>query len=206
MEDRWDLAAKARSDFADLLESLSEEQLAGETLCSEWTPLEVGAHLVSFVELSLPSMMASMAKSGFNANKTWIANANKYKAMGPAAIAKSLRDNGAKTAPMPAFSSGVVIMDVAVHTQDVRRGLGIDGELDPDVLRYALDWVTTHKQSKIHVPPKVISGLRLVATDIDWSWGDGAVLTGTAEALLLAINGRNLDSELDGVGLAKLPM
>ena len=31
---------------------------------------------------------------------------------------------------MPMFSAGVNVMDICVHTQDVRRGLGLDGELD----------------------------------------------------------------------------
>lgn len=205
MDDRWDLAAKARADFADVLESLTEEQLHGQTLCEGWSPLDVAAHLVGFVELTLPSMMLSMAKAGFNSDKAFIAIAEKYKAMGAAGIAKSLRDNGAKTAPMKSFSTGVVLMDVCVHTQDVRRGLGLDGELDPEALRYALDWATAHKQSKIHVPPKDIDGLRLEATDIDWVWGSGAVVSGPAEALLLAINRRDMSAELSGDGVAQLP-
>ena len=205
MENRWDLAAKARGDFADLLDSLTDEQLAGSTLCKGWTPLDVAGHLVSFVELTLPSMMLSMAKAGFNADKAWIANAEKYKAMGVPAISSALRAKGSKTAPMSSFSSGVVIMDVAVHTQDVRRGLGLDGELDPEVLRYGLDWVTTHKQRKIHVPEKDIDGLKLEATDIDWSWGTGAAVSGPAEAILMAINGRDVRSELDGDGVSQLP-
>lgn len=206
MEDRWDLAAKARGDFADLLDSLTDEQLAGTTLCKNWTPLDVAGHVVSFVELSLPAMMFSMAKAGFNVDKAWIANSAKYKEMGRAGISAALREKGAKTAPMPQFSSGVVVMDVCVHTQDVRRGLGLEGELDAEALRYSLDWATSHKQGKIHVPPKDIEGLRLEATDIDWSWGDGALVSGPAEALLLGIN-RRLDvrDELTGDGVTQLP-
>ena len=205
MEDRWELAGKARGDFADLLDGLTEEQLAGTTLCPGWTPLEVAAHVVSFTELSLPQMMLGMAKAGFDSNKAWQAFVEKYRTMGASAIAKSLRDKGEKKAPMPVFSTGVVLMDVAVHTQDVRRGLGIDGELDPEVLRYALDWATSHKQSKIHVPPKHIEGLRLQATDMDWSWGSGADVSGPAEAILMGINRRDMSAELTGDGVSKLP-
>ena len=96
-------------------------------------------------------------------------------------------------------------MDVAVHTQDVRRGLGLDGSLDDGVLRASLDWVTTHKQRKIHVDPKAIEGLRLEATDMDWSWGDGALVSGPAEAILMALNRRDVGSELTGDGVARLP-
>ncbi len=205
MDDSWETTAKARADFADLLDSLSDEQLSGQTLCEGWTPLDIGAHLVSFVELSLPAMMFSMAKAGFNIDKAWKANAAKYKQMGRAAISQALRDKGSKGAPIPTFSAGVSYMDVAVHTQDVRRGLGLDGSLDDGVLRNSLEWATTHKQRKIHVDPKAIEGLRLEATDMDWSWGDGALVSGPAEAILMAINRRDMSAELTGDGVAKLP-
>lgn len=106
MED-WDIVAKARGDFADLLDGLSEEQLAGKTLCANWSPLDVAGHVVSFVELSLPAMMFSMAKAGFNIDKAWVANAAKYKEMGAPAISKALRDKGSKRNPIPSFSAGI---------------------------------------------------------------------------------------------------
>jgi len=205
MADNWRITAKARSDFADLLDSLSEEQLSGNTLCDNWTPMDVAGHLVSFVELGLPAMMFSMAKAGFNIDKAWTTNATKYKSMGRDAISAALRQKGAKKAPIPSFSAGVSFMDVAVHTQDVRRGLGLEGSLDEQVLRASLDWATTHKQRKIHVDPKDLEGLRLEATDMDWSWGDGSLVSGPAEAILMGINRRDMSTELTGDGVAKLP-
>ena len=125
--------------------------------------------------------------------------------MGAPAIVQSLRANASKTAPIKSFSEGLTVTDVAVHTQDIRRPLGLDGALDPDVVRTALDFCTTHKQGKMHVPTKDIAGLRLEATDIDWSWGSGADVRGTGEAILMAINRRNVSSELEGSGVSQLP-
>ena len=199
-------AGKARVDFADMLDELSEEQLVAETLCPGWTPIEVGAHLVSFVEMSLPTMMFSMLKAGFNTDKAWIANAHKYAAQGPGEISRKLRVHATRPAPMKSFPAGLTANDVAVHTQDVRRGLGLDGELDPDVVRMALDFCTTDPKRKIHVPPNDIDGLRLEATDLDWSWGSGDLVSGSAEAILMSINRRNARDELEGPGVAKLPL
>lgn len=205
MTDAIQTAAKARTDFADMLDGLSEEQLATETLCPGWTPVEVGAHLVSFIELSLPQMMLSMAKAGFNVDKAWIANAKKYSAQGPEEISRKLREHASKPSPMKSFPPGLTSNDVAVHTQDVRRGLGLEGELDPDVLRAALEFCTVDPKGKIHVPTKDIAGLRLEATDLDWSWGSGDLVKGPGEAILMSINRRDARSELDGPGVAKLP-
>jgi hypothetical protein len=48
-------------------------------------------------------------------------------------------------------------------------------------------------------------GLRLLATDVDWSSGAGPEVAGPAEALLMAVAGRpDALSELDGPGLTTL--
>lgn len=204
MESTWSLAAKARTDFADVFDGLTDEQLAADTLCEGWTPLDIGGHLVSFVEISLPALMLSMAKAGFDADKAFVANAKKYAAMGPTEISRSLRANANKTAPMKSFPAGLTVVDAAVHTQDIRRPLGLDGALDPEVVEASLDFCTSHKQGKMHVDPAHISGLRLVATDLDWAWGTGAEVHGTGEALLLAINRRDTKAELEGDGVNQI--
>ncbi len=52
---------------------------------------------------------------------------------------------------------------------------------------------------------RLARGLRLVATDITWSAGQGPEVTGPATALLLALAGRPLAlADLDGPGLATL--
>jgi hypothetical protein len=52
---------------------------------------------------------------------------------------------------------------------------------------------------------KRIKGLRLVATDVDWSHGEGPELRGPAEALILASLGRSAAlAELEGAGSAAL--
>ena len=99
----------------------------------------------------------------------------------------------------------MTVADVAVHTQDIRRPLGIEGDLDADVLRVALDMCTTHDKAKLFVPPKDIEGLRLEATDLDWSFGSGDLVSGTGEAILMAINRRDSRSELSGDGVPNLP-
>jgi hypothetical protein len=52
---------------------------------------------------------------------------------------------------------------------------------------------------------KRVAGLRLVATDVGWSHGDGPEVRGTGEAVLLAASGRpaTLD-ELEGDGVRTL--
>ena len=49
---------------------------------------------------------------------------------------------------------------------------------------------------------KRVAGLRLVATDVDWSHGSGPEVSGPGEAILLAASGRPAGlAELDGAGV-----
>ena len=50
-----------------------------------------------------------------------------------------------------------------------------------------------------------VRGLRLVATDMDWTWGDGAEVRGPGEAVLMAADGREQTLlDLAGPGLETL--
>jgi len=52
---------------------------------------------------------------------------------------------------------------------------------------------------------KRIAGLKLRATDVDWTHGDGPEVTGPAEALIMAMGGRRAAlADLSGDGLATL--
>ncbi len=73
-------------------------------------------------------------------------------------------------------------------------------------VREALDFCTAHKKGKMQVPVKDVAGLRLEATDIEWSWGEGKLVSGPAEAILMAINRRDTRSELTGDGVSALPV
>ncbi|NNE11095.1 MAG: maleylpyruvate isomerase family mycothiol-dependent enzyme [Ilumatobacter sp.] len=197
-------AAAARRAFADMIDGLTDEQLEQPTLCDQWTPRHVAGHLASFVEMSLPTMMLSMAKAGFNIDKAWKANASKYSAPPIGEVTAALRTHAAKPAPMKAFPPGLTTTDVAVHTQDVRRPLGLEGSLDPDVLREALEFSTASPKRKILLDPKRTEGLRFEATDLDWSHGEGDLVSGPGEAILLAIHRRDTFDELAGEGVDRL--
>jgi hypothetical protein len=50
-----------------------------------------------------------------------------------------------------------------------------------------------------------VAGLKLVATDIDWSGGDGPSIEGVGEALVLAASGRKVAlADLSGEGVTIL--
>ena len=199
---QWEVASKARHDFADMLEACSAEQAGQQTFCAEWSARELLAHVTAFVETSGPGLFGAIAKAGFNFDKASLAMVAKRSDRSISDLAASLRANGAKTAPLPGFPQELSVSDVAIHTQDVRRPLGLEGELDPTVLRTALDFLTANKKAKILVDGRPLDSVRLQATDMDWSFGEGAEISGPGEALMMAIANRPVLDDLSGDGLA----
>jgi hypothetical protein len=98
----------------------------------------------------------------------------------------------------------VNFLDHLVHNQDMRRPTGHSRQVPEERLRRALELVRT-EGTPMFSPKKNVAGLKLVATDIDWSGGDGPGIEGAAEALVLAASGRMAAlADLSGEGVKTL--
>ncbi|MGI9597043.1 MAG: maleylpyruvate isomerase family mycothiol-dependent enzyme [Acidimicrobiales bacterium] len=196
----WELAGKARTDFADMVAGLSDEQMQAETLCTNWTPHHVLGHLTGFVDVGLPAFFFNIAKNGFNFDKASMAAATKMTQRSREDLLTTLRAKATKSSTVPTFPEELTVADVAVHTQDVRRPLGLEGQLDDAVLRSALAFVAEHKMSKL-LTGRDPQAVKIVATDLDLTIGDGPVIEGAGEAILLAMVNRPTHDELTGDGV-----
>jgi uncharacterized protein (TIGR03083 family) len=205
MAEGWDLVAQERRAFADLIEGLSAEQAGQPSLCGHWTVHQVAAHLLTFTELSLPAFMFNMARNGFDYDKAADKIAQRFASESSIPeIAALLRARAGKKSALPMFPPEMTLADVTIHRQDIRRALGLGTDLDEDVARTVLSFLTTRKQAKNIYDPSIIDGLRLEATDIGWSHGSGAEVTGPAEAIMMALAGRPVGDDIGGEGAAKL--
>ena len=73
-----------------------------------------------------------------------------------------------------------------------------------DDLRVSLDFLTGGRAVGF-TPRRRSAGLRFEATDLDWAHGHGELVTGPAEALMMALTGRPaVLGELDGRGVPEL--
>lgn len=190
--------AKARIDFADLLDSLSEDQLNTQSLCSEWRVIDVAGHLTSLVELSGFQFVKGIAKAKGNADLFLSTVAKEFAGRGAEELSSSLRHNADKA--MRPFSEASMASDTAVHTLDVLRPLGADLTIDPEVLTMSLNVSADEFAKKFNNT----TAPRFESSTSDWSWGVGPVVTGPSELLLLAMNNRDVAGELDGEGVALL--
>jgi hypothetical protein len=80
------------------------------------------------------------------------------------------------------------LIDILVHCQDICLPLRIDHPMPPDAAAAAADRVlSTPRPIRRWRPPQ---GIRLVATDVDWTYGTGRETHAPMRTHLLELTGR----------------
>ena len=195
-------ARDERADLLDFLKSLSPEQWEAPTLCSAWRVRDVVAHLLSYDDLSSPQLMRRSAQGWFVLNRVNAVGVTEYNQRTPEELVAFLEAHLDPRGLPAFFGSMPALVDGMIHQQDMRRPLGMPREIPADRLVPTLRAAWT--------APAVrgiwrARGLRLVATDVDWSAGRGAEVHGRGEALLMAMGfRRGVAAELSGPGQPKL--
>lgn len=196
------MATQERAEFTALLETLTPEQWATPSLCAGWTVHDVVAHAISYEELGPREVISRLGRGMFvpkRANAFGLADYRERSSEELIALyQKFTRPQGLTTS----FGGRIALCDGMIHQQDVRRPLGlpreIPGERIAPVLTFAM-WAPVIRGA-LHT-----RGVRLVAIDVDWSFGVGPEASGPAEALLMVMSGRRgIVPELSGPGTEKL--
>lgn len=200
-----DLAREERTELADLLETLSDDQWEAPRLCAGWTVRQVVAHVLSYEELSWPDVARRMARARGNPDTANAIGVREYADRSPDDLVALLRRSLTPRGLTAAFSGRLALVDGLIHHQDIRRPLGLPRTIPAERLRpaFALALFAPVVRGVLRV-----HDLRLEATDLDWSFGPATRSRGTvrgpAEALLMGIAGRPVAEDLDGDGLEVL--
>jgi uncharacterized protein (TIGR03083 family) len=196
------LAREERADLADLLAGLTPEQWEAPTLCTRWRVRDVVAHVFSYDDLGTAGLVARFLRGGLNPDKVNQLGVDALADRTPADLLALVRSHQRPRGLPAGFGGRIALTDGVIHHQDIRRSLGLPREVPADRLRCALDFGRTARPIGAK---KRIQGLALAATDLDWSAGDGPVVEGPAESLLMAMGGRRgIVDELSGPGLPTL--
>jgi uncharacterized protein (TIGR03083 family) len=189
------------TDFVALASELTDEQWESRSLCAQWTVRDVVIHAAWHIHRDsrqVPMFLLHTLISGPTtaAAKAAATEAARHEARSP--------DKLLGWFAAPGTCNRVNLAELMVHQQDVRRPLGLSRKIPEDRLSLILDYCLSRAGSATVVPGshKRSKGLRFVATDIDWSAGQGPEVSGRAEAILMAINGRSSSiSDLGGPGV-----
>ncbi|WP_299928458.1 maleylpyruvate isomerase family mycothiol-dependent enzyme [uncultured Nocardioides sp.] len=204
-----ELTRAHRQGFIETLKGLDPEQWWAPSLCSQWRVIDVAAHLAWAPVMGAGAGAVAMARHGFSMNRMIARSAVDWSGRGRDAILAQLRDNartGATPTGMPAVAA---LADAVVHGLDVRRPLGQPGAVPVDALAPLADFTLGTPWPVNAVvggsARRRVAGVRLVATDTDWTHGTGPDVLASAEALLLLLYGRPVaPAELTGPGVHTL--
>jgi uncharacterized protein (TIGR03083 family) len=198
------LTAIERRRAADMFDGLDDEQWGAPSLCSQWTVRDVAGHLVGpFCMSTWRFVLGAVASAGFH---RYSVKMSRELAKRPTAeLVATLRANAEHRFAPPGTGPLAPLTDLAVHTRDVARPLGLPASASLDAWRAVLDFLASAKAKRGFVARGRLNGLRFTATDQQWDVGEGPQVLGASEALALAIAGRAaaLD-DVGGEGLATL--
>ncbi|HEY1321708.1 MAG TPA: maleylpyruvate isomerase family mycothiol-dependent enzyme [Streptosporangiaceae bacterium] len=198
----WPGVHTERRALAADLHDLSAEAWAAPSLCSDWTVRDVLAHMTSTARLTPPAFFGKMIGSGFSFDKVQEKGVAANRGATPA---DTLANFGSVVTSVkhPPGPSQTWLGETIVHSEDIRRALGIQHKYPADAVVTVADF---YKGSNLLIGSKKrIDGLTLRATDADWSHGTGPEVSGPILSLVMAMTGRKAaDDDLTGEGVATL--
>jgi uncharacterized protein (TIGR03083 family) len=200
------LMIRESRDLATFLDDLAPDQWDAQSLCDGWRVKDVVAHMAVGHTMPLLSFGAAVARHGFRISPTSFALARSYADKHPVEEVLARFREGTQGRPRAAARIVAIrelFTDHLVHHQDIRRPLGLPRVVPGDRLQaalLALPTLTARVGSR-----RRMSGLRIVATDVDVDLGAGLEIRGPAEALIMALTGRSTAlGELSGSGVPTL--
>jgi uncharacterized protein (TIGR03083 family) len=182
----WRHIDNERTWLADLLESLPPVGWRQPSLCEGWTVRDVAAHL-TFAHARVRDLLWPAVRAGFGYDAV-IRDTALRSPLTHAEIVATLRGFVGSRRRVAFITDLEPLIDILVHNQDICRPLGIDHPMPPDAAAAAANRVlSTPRPIRRWKPPH---SMRMVATDVDWSYGSGNEVRAPMRSHLLTLTGR----------------
>jgi uncharacterized protein (TIGR03083 family) len=198
----WPLIHQERQALLADVVDLTDTQWALPSLCPGWTVRDVLGHMTSTAKMTPGRFVGHLASAGFRFHVMSAKDVAAETTGPPATTVAEFRSRaGAVTHPPGPVEA--MLGEAVVHSEDIRRPLGIRRDYPPEAVTRSADFF---KASNLLIGTKGrVDGLSLRATDLDWATGSGPEVSGPMLSLLMAMTGRKaaLD-DLAGDGLATL--
>lgn len=184
------LIAAERHELAALLTGLPDQSWNAPTLCAGWRVREVVAHMEMLYRYSPARFVAELVRSGGRFHRMADRCAKRDGSVPPGELVAVLAAHAVSVRkPSGVGYEGALCHDV-IHGLDVTVALGLDRRVPEDRLRVVLGAITKPKALKAF--GAALDGVELRAEDLDWSFGTGTPVSGSAQDLALVICGRRL--------------
>ena len=185
-----DMIAAQRAELAEVLTGLPEPSWDEPTLCTGWRVREVVAHITMPFRYGRGRFALELTKSRgrFNEMADRLARRDAG-VMSPADLAAAVRSNAGHPWKPPGGYTGALAHDL-IHGLDITVPLGLTRPVPEERLRLILPASMTDRSVRFFGVD--LGEIELRASDMDWTLGSGAPLTGAGSDLLLVMCGRTL--------------
>lgn len=204
----WAETDRQRLDLAALLDDLSDPQWSLPSLCQGWRIRDVAAHL-ALAHTRPWRATVDIARAGGRFDKMIRDTACRHATVPPAQLVTDIRAMAGSRRRAPGVSYLEPLLDVLVHGQDIAVPLGRPRIMPIDAAAAAATrvWTLPWPLETAFRARSRLRGISLLASDIDWSVGDGAPIHGPIQALLMLLTGRTAAlGQLSGAGLSQLAL
>lgn len=184
------------NDFSDFLHTLEPAEWEHPTLCEGWKVRHIVGHMVSGYSIPVPKAFWILAKD-YRFNFPKAAHEISTNLGETHSAADLLADFDRYTrrpkhkgiATVPPMSEHFI--DHRIHQWDIQVPMNKNVPVSEERLRAALDTIVRAKGLTGLAPGvKLAQGLKLTATDLDWTYGEGPEVTGQARSLVMALGSR----------------
>jgi uncharacterized protein (TIGR03083 family) len=188
-DDVWRGIDDQRRRLVDLLEDLSDQEWQHPSLCEGWTVRQVAAHVALHNTgwSAMPRAVLDTIRAG-GLEGAIHAAACRHAQLPTERIVAEIRERIGVWRPLPMVTYRGTAIDYLVHLQDIAIPLGRQEAMPVDVATVAADELW--RSPRMFHARRRFAGYRLVATDTEWSAGQGREVTGPISAILLLLTGR----------------
>lgn len=187
-----------RAELVDFLDTLTPTDWDEPSLCAGWSVRDVVAHIASYQGLGQVGLARWLLAARLRPHRLNDIGIQQLADLEPEQLVERIRQRLDLHGIIAARGGGVGLVDALVHHQDIRRPLGRPRRIPAERLAFALPfaWSAPPLRGFWHA-----RGVRLVATDVEWTAGRGPEVRGPAEAVLMTLVGRRgVAGELEGPG------
>ena len=199
---QWPLIHAERVALITDLDRVPEAQWSTQSLCAAWTVRDVLAHVTTTARMTPGRFIGKLAGSGFRFNAMNAKGVQEEQGTTPAdALARFKAQLDRTTSPPGPLDA--MVAEIVIHGEDIRRPLGITRTYPAEALSLVGHFVING--NLLLGGKRRATGLKLNATDVDWSEGIGPEVKGPLASIIIALTGRRAGlADLSGDGVATL--
>jgi uncharacterized protein (TIGR03083 family) len=181
--------APTYTGLADLLTTTAVDPWDAPSLCEKWLVRHVIAHVTMPARLTPERFGAEMAAAGGDFTVLSDTVAERDGSLPAADLLDQLRSPELHAWQPPGGGAAGALSHAVIHSLDVTIALDRPAVAPADAVTAVLDQLTAARGSWFGVD---LTGVRLEATDVDRSWGDGQLVRADSGSLVALLSGRAL--------------